>query len=67
MRFCSPQAGSLSLQQLHQRRGLPHVGEGQLVEGDEGSGVERFGYDSSAGMWASQIRPCCKKQSLLNF
>ena len=31
---------AFALQQFHQRRGLPHVGDGQLVEGDEGGGVK---------------------------
>ena len=29
---------------LHQRRGLPHGGDGQLFEGDEVGGVECWGF-----------------------
>ncbi len=34
---------ALAFQQFHQRRGLPHVGDGEFFEGDKVVGVERFG------------------------
>ncbi len=33
-------ADALAFQQLHQGRGLPHVGDGEVFEGDEVFGVE---------------------------
>jgi hypothetical protein len=36
--------------QLYQGRVLPHVGSGQLFEGDEVFGVEGFCHDATAGM-----------------
>ncbi len=35
--FCED---AFAFQQLHQRCGLPHVGEAQLVEGHEGGGAD---------------------------
>ncbi len=35
-----PGEDAFAFQQLHQRRGLPHVGDGQRVEGHEGVGVK---------------------------
>ncbi len=40
-----PGEDAFPLQQLHQRLGLPHGGEGQLVEGDEVVGVEGVSHD----------------------
>ncbi len=39
-----PREDALALQQLHQRRVLPHVGDGQLFEGDEVVGGELFSH-----------------------
>ncbi len=35
-----PRQDAFALQQFYRRRGLPHVGEGQLFEGHEFVGVE---------------------------
>ncbi len=45
-----PGEDAFPLQQLHQRLGLPHGGEGQLVEGHNLLGVKLLSHDATPGM-----------------
>ena len=47
---------AFAFQQLYQRRGLPHVGDGDLFEVDEGVRVKGLSHDATARVEAVQVR-----------